>query len=303
MRPLQIFFAFAFTIASLATWPNVVPAQPAPSPTSQPADLPTAHVDHAGLLKLSWQLLVEPTAAGDSTVFEAIDRLHAMVVHHIDLVEGQPISPEHKDILVDLNLSSDQAAALLAKVKSVHMDFVTLSVTDEMSTEAQCRKALDLAKKLKVKRIVCQPTGDALPLLDRLTAEYRTGISIVNRADTGPYKDPAAILAALQGHTPLIGACADLAEFHRAGIVPLQAVQKLSGHLLDVRLSDIDAQGTAVGIGSGTLDIAAILQEIKNQKFKGGVTLGPADAARSAGPFIDSLNAFSDMVRNLASGN
>jgi sugar phosphate isomerase/epimerase len=302
MRSPQIFFAIALMMASLAIWTSVVPAQPAPSPTSQPADLPTAHVDHAGLLKLSWQLVVEPTATGDSTVFDAIDRLHAMVVHHIDLVEGQPISPENKDVIVDLNLSSDQAAALLAKVKSVHMDFVTLSVTDEMSTEAQCRKAMDLAKKLKVKRIVCQPTGDALPLLDRLTAEFHVGISIVNRADAGPYKDPAAILAALQGHSPLVGACADIAEFRRAGIVPLEAVQKLSGHLLDVRLSDVDAQGAVVGIGSGTVDAAAILKEIKGQKFKGAVTLGPANSVRSIAPFIESLNVFSDMVEKLAGG-
>jgi sugar phosphate isomerase/epimerase len=236
-RPLQICIALIGLSFILQSHPLIATAQPVPSPTFQPADLPTAHVDHAGLLKLSWQLLVEPTATGDSTVFEAIDRLHAMVVHHIDLVEGQPISPENKDSIIDLNLSSDQAAALLAKVKSVHMDFVTLSVTDEMSTESQCRKALDLAKQLKVKRIVCQPTGDALPLLDRLTAEYHIGISIVNRADAGPYKDPAAILAALQGHTPLVGACADIAEFHRAGIVPLEAVQKLSGHLCDCPMS------------------------------------------------------------------
>jgi sugar phosphate isomerase/epimerase len=226
-----------------------------------------------------------------------------MVVHHIDLVQGQPISPEHRDILLDLNLPPDQAAALLAKVKSVHMDFVTLSVTDPLSTEAQCRKALDLGRTLKVKRIVCQPTGDVLPLLDGLTAEYHVGISIVNRADAGPYKDPASILAAIEGHSAMIGACADLAEFHRAGIAPLEAVQKLSGHLLDVRLSDVDAQGATVGIGSGTMDLATILNEIKTQKFKGGVVVGPADAARSVGPFIDSLNALSDRVGKLASGD
>lgn len=300
-RSLQTSLGLISLLFIITVLSNSTGAQPAPPSASQPINLPTVHIDHDGLKKLNWQLLVEPTAAGDATIFDAIDHLHAMVVHHIDLVEGQPISPEQMDVVLDLNLPADQATALLAKVQSVHMDFVTLSVTDEMSTETQCRKALDLAKKLKVKRIVCQPTGDALPLLDHLTAEYRIGISIVNHAD-GPYKDPTAILSALQGHTPLIGACADLAEFHRAGIVPLEAVQKLAGHLLDVRLSDVDSQGAIVGIGSGTIDAAAILKEIKNQKFKGGVTLGPADAARSVGSFIESVNAFSDMVGKLASG-
>jgi sugar phosphate isomerase/epimerase len=299
MRPPKVLAGKIAFLALFAAWGAFGPVEAAP-PDATPTTLTSAHVDHAGLKKLGWQLLVRSIATGDPSAFDAIDRLHAMVIHHIDLVEGQAISPEHAGIVLNLDLPPEQAKALLDKVRSVHMDFVTFSVSDRMDTEAKCRKVLDLAQRLKVKRIVCQPPIGMLRELDRLSSEFHIGVSIVNGSAAGPYQNPAAMLAALNGRSTQISACADLAEFRRGGISPLDAVKALSGRLMDVRLPETDETSAASEVESAPNQTPAVLQELRDQKFKGAVTVGQADPTRSIPLFIQSLNALSQNVTLLA---
>src|SRR5437764_11015077 len=94
------------------------------------AAAPQTHVDHPGLVKLHWQQAAKASTFREMTTFEMIDLLHEMDFHHIELVPGQALSPEKKEVKISPEMGSDDVDALLAKLKSVKMDIVSFGVAD-----------------------------------------------------------------------------------------------------------------------------------------------------------------------------
>jgi sugar phosphate isomerase/epimerase len=86
------------------------------------------------------------------------------------------------------------------------------------------------------------------------------------------YWNPDTTLMALKGH-PNFGVCADLGHWPKSGIDPLDAVKKLSGHILVIHLKDIAAYNDPklrdVPVGTGTVKFPEIFAELKKQNFKG----------------------------------
>jgi len=221
-------------------------AWPAAGADGSAASRPAIYVDHAGLLKLGWQLACVSSTFRDRSTFDMIDLLHSLDFHHIELSTGQ--IPGWDD--------SAAADALVAKLKSHHMDIVSFGPVDLAKTEAETRKVFDLGKRLKIKTILADPPDDSLDMLDKLANEYRINVAMVNAAGRGD--DPDRLLRRLAGRTNRIGVCADPVGWRQAGLSPVDCAQKLAGHILEVRLSEFDDR-----------DGADVLGELKKQGLKG----------------------------------
>src|SRR4051812_41885428 len=104
--------------------------------SSQPS---TMNLDHAALKKLGWQFAVRTDAFGSDTLFDVIDRLHGLTVHHLELSYGQPLSQEHKDWLVSPEMKPPEIDALMAKLGQVKMDAVTYNAGALPPDEAKLR--------------------------------------------------------------------------------------------------------------------------------------------------------------------
>jgi len=251
-------------------------ARAADSPTSRPA----IHINHAGLSKLGWQLACVGSTFQDRSVPDMIDLLHSMSVHHIELSAGQ-IDPS------DLAAS----AALVAKLKTVHMDIVSFGIIDPGQTEADARTIFELGKRLKIKTILADPSDDSLEMLDKLANEYHINIAIENFTKPRHHWEPAALLKLLAGRSARVGACADIDAWRASGISPVDAAKQLAGHILEVRPGSFDAP-----------DVADVLAELKQQKFKGICAIGcpakPEDDLLDR--FAHSINAFSKIVGDLS---
>jgi sugar phosphate isomerase/epimerase len=241
---------------------------------------PAIYVDHAGLSKLGWQLACIGSTFQDRSVFDMIDLLHSMNFHHIELSAGQ-IDP------------TDVAAsdALVAKLKSVHMDIVSIGIVDPGKTESEARIVFDLGKRLKIKTIVADPADETLEMLDKLANEYRINVAIVNLAKPGNHWDPDALRGLLAGRSARVGVCADVAAWRASGISPAEAAKTLAGHILEVRLGNFDDSRPA-----------DVLGELKADKFRGICAVGCPD--KPADDLIDrftgSINAFSKIVGDLS---
>ena len=90
-----------------------------------PTTLPTIRVAHEGLRKLNWQLAVPTGTFSDRSVFETIDLLHELNIHHLELTPGQALEPGNLIIPAGQTMRTDAVAALMAKLKSFHMDIVS----------------------------------------------------------------------------------------------------------------------------------------------------------------------------------
>jgi hypothetical protein len=241
---------------------------------------PAIHVDHAGLSKLGWQLACIGSTFQDRLAFDMIDLLHSMNFHHIELSTGQ-IDP------MDVAASD----ALVAKLKSVHMDIVSIGIVNPGKTEAEARTIFDLGRRLKIKTIVADPADESLEMLDKLANEYHINVAIVNLAKPGNHWDPEALQGLLAARSVRLGVSANIAAWRASGISPADAAKTLAGHVLEVRLGNFDDS-----------DPADVLGELKADKFRGICAVGCPD--KPADDLIDrftrSINAFSKIVGDLS---
>jgi sugar phosphate isomerase/epimerase len=251
-------------------------ARGADSPTSRPA----IHINHAGLSKLGWQLACVGSTFQDRSLPDMIDLLHSINVHHIELSAGQ-IDP------------TDVAAttALLAKLKTVHMDIVSIGIIDLGQTEADARPIFELGKRLKIKIIVADPSDDSLEMLDKLANEYHINVAIKNFVIPGRHWEPAALLPLLTNRSARVGVCVDVDALRDSRVSPVDAVKQLAGHILEVRPGNFDAP-----------DTGDVLAELKQQKFKGifAIECPPKPADDLLDRFAHSINAFSKIVGDLS---
>src|SRR5207244_10059107 len=111
-------------------------------------------VDHPSLKKLGWQL-VGPTAIfQDLSIFEALDFLHALDLHHVEVSFNQPLSPEHPDWRLTPDAPDDQIQALVKKLAENKLDVLSYQAGATPNDEGLARKVFEVAKKLKAKNIV-----------------------------------------------------------------------------------------------------------------------------------------------------
>src|SRR5437763_2346562 len=121
-------------------------AQTKPAAT-QPAIAPrNLHFDHAALRKLGWQLAVPTDVFKDLTVFEALDFLHPLTVHHVEISFNQPLSPDHPEWRVGPDMSAEQIDALMGKLKGMKMDIGGYHAGATPADEPSARKVFELAK-------------------------------------------------------------------------------------------------------------------------------------------------------------
>jgi sugar phosphate isomerase/epimerase len=262
------------------------------------AAVPETKVDHKGLVKLGWSQACQSSTFHDMPLFELMETLHAMDFHHIELAPGEPMSAEHADLKVSHEMSAADVAAILAKLKASHLDVVSYGPIEVGGAdEAAVRKAFEFAKKFKAKNLVInEPPADALAGLDKLANEFGVNVAILGS------DSPETLLKALEGKSSRLGACADLAAWKRAGLSPTDCVTKLGARVIEVHLSDIDAQGKEVPLGQGSVDAAATLKQLKAQNFKGifAIHYSSGSGQELLENFAKSVNAFNKIVTEVA---
>lgn len=135
------------------------------------------------------------------------------------------------------------------------------------------KKQFDLAKQMGVEFVTAEPPLNMWDSIDSLAGVYKIKVAIHEHWEgMSHYWNPDTTLMALKDH-PNFGVCADLGHWPKSGINPLNAVQKLSGHILAVHLKDIAAYNNPklldVTVGTGIVNFPAIFQELKRQGFRG----------------------------------
>jgi sugar phosphate isomerase/epimerase len=141
------------------------------------------------------------------------------------------------------------------------------------STMKSWIKQFDIARQLGVKYVTTEPPLNMWDSIDSLAGAYGIKVAIHEHwKGFSHYWNPDTTLMALKGH-PNFGVCADLGHWPKSGIDPLDAVKKLSGHILVIHLKDIAAYNDPklrdVPVGTGTVKFPEIFAELKKQNFKG----------------------------------
>lgn len=173
------------------------------------------------------------------------------------------------------------------------------------STVQSWKKQFDIAKQLGVTFVTCEPPMNLWDEIDSLAGRYGVKVAIHEHwKGVSDYWHPDSVLLAIQGH-PNFGACADLGHWPKSGIDPVDAVKKLSGHIIGIHLKDIaafnDPSLKDVPVGTGVVDFPAVFRELKRQGFKGPIYIerDAEDLPSNLPSVIQTVKYFNDEVEKL----
>ena len=87
--------------------------------------------------------------------------------------------------------------------------------------------------------------------------------------------NPLYILGVVESRDHHLGACADLGHWCTSNLKPGECLRILDGRIISVHLKDKATFGNApvVVAGTGVVDVAACLEELKRQKFNGHISI------------------------------
>jgi sugar phosphate isomerase/epimerase len=222
--------------------------------------------------KLGWKLAVHSYTFKNFTIFDAIDKTAALGVKYMSISGGVILEGTNRITTVDL--SDQQREAIDDKLKTDGFgNFVNIGVVQLPADETNSRKVFEFAKKWGIGILVAEPETNALDTVEKLCKEYNIKVAIHDHPKGHSiYWNPEAVLAAIKGRTPLMGACADVGHWMRSGLDPLECLKKLDGHIICLHFKDLNEYGMNaqdVPWGTGIGKTRELMTELKRQKFHG----------------------------------
>lgn len=205
--------------------------------------------------QLGWRLGVEAYTFHKYTLFESIDKVAELGLPYMGGLNFQKVSADIPKNL-DPTLTDDELRQVRQKLDAAGVRMLTYYYQNIPGDEAGCRKVFEFGRKLGIETFLAEPKVADLPAIDRFCQEYNIKVGLHNHGpDASPnYWSPDVLLKACEGRSPMIGACADVGYWMRAGLDPIQEIAKLKGRLITIQMHDLDnvtAEGHDVPWGTG----------------------------------------------------
>lgn len=219
--------------------------------------------------QLGWKMAIHELTFGRFSIYEAIDKTAALGIHYMSLSGAIPLDRSNK--VASVNLSDAQIQAIKEHAAAKGIKFVNAYV-DFPANEVQCRKAFEFARKMGLDILVGEPPPDALDTVEKLCKEYNIRVAIHDHPKPSRYWNPQAVLDAIKGRGPLLGACADTGHWVRSGLDPVRCLKTLEGHVICLHFKDLNEKSVKahdVPWGTGVSQAKAMMAELKRQGFHG----------------------------------
>lgn len=221
-----------------------------------------------------WRLGVHAWSFNRFSFYESIDKVAAMGFDYIEAFPGQRLGKPGTDdkIKMDHNMSASLREEVKRKLGDSGVKLFNYGVVELPNNEAECRKIFEFAKDMGIRIIVSEPSENSLDMIYGLCEEYKIKVAIHNHPKPSHYWHPDTVSKACKGRTKWIGACADVGNWLRAGLNPIECLQKLQFKLMTVHIKDLkEAKPNTHDVvwGTGKVGIKDVLTELHRQRFKG----------------------------------
>jgi len=251
--------AAGLTLAAIAgprAWADAAPAGGAP---------------HAE--KLGWRLGCQAYTFRLFTFREAVEKTAGLGLRCVEAYPGQKLSPEQPDVVLGPEMPPAARAAVKKILADAGVSMPNFGVCPLSDNVSESRQTFEFAKEMGVETLVSEPPPAALDVVERLADEYQINVALHNHPKPSLYWDYHTVLAACEGRSRRLGACADTGHWMRSGIVPLEAIQELAGRIISFHLKDLNEIGQRsahdVPWGTGRGRLRAVLAELHRQQFRG----------------------------------
>jgi sugar phosphate isomerase/epimerase len=143
--------------------------------------------------------------------------------------------------------------------------------------EPDIRNKFEYAKRAGFPLIVCAPTAETLPKLEKYVKEYNIKIAVHNHGpEDKHFPTPESVLKAEKGMDPRCGLCMDIGHTSRTGVDIVEWIVKAGPRLLDMHVKDLAdpmVKESQVAVGDGKLPLPRIFLQLIKMKYNGSVNL------------------------------
>lgn len=231
-----------------------------------------------------WKFGVALWTFHDVNFPQALDKVDSAKLEYIEPNTFTNAGAAFKDSIIG-QLSSAGIEKLKTMIAQKGLKVESVYVVGD-TTIASWIKQFDIAKQFGAQFITTEPPLNMWNSVDSLAGIYNIKVAIHEHwPGFSHYWNPDTTLLAIKDH-PNFYACADLGHFPKSGINPLDAVKKLSGHIIGVHFKDVAAYNNTalkdVVTGTGVVDFPAIFAELKKQNFNGHIYI-ERDSIESGG--------------------
>src|SRR3954447_2952403 len=151
------------------------------------------------------------------------------------------------------------------------------NVSFQKNDETDIRSKFEYAKRAGFPLIVCAPTAETLPKLEKYVKEYNIKIAVHNHGpEDKHFPTPQSVLKAVKNLDRRCGLCMDVGHTSRTGVNIVESMVEAGPRLLDMHtkdLSDPMVKESQVPVGEGKLPIKQIFAQLIKMKYKGCVNL------------------------------
>jgi len=223
-----------------------------------------------------------------------VETLHSIEIHFVELFGGH--------FPMELGESEFHSRRRVLRHNSVRP--ISYGVVPFTKDHEKNQAIFEFAKRMDLASISADPAPDSFESLEKLVEEFKIPVAIHNHGpEDKRYRTPEMIEKAIQGRHKLIGLCVDTGHFIRADVNPLHVVKQFKDRVYGVHLKDVKSEGAKkrfTVLGEGDLDTAALLKLLKEQGFKGGLSLEYEEEPDDPVPSIKKcLDAVREAVKKL----
>lgn len=182
-----------------------------------------------------------------------------------------------KDVHLSLKSSFDERRAALKQVQDAGLVMMGAGVITIKKDPAEARNVFQYAKDAGMPTIVCSPDPESLDTIEQLAKEFDIRVAIHNH---GPgdkwWPSPLDGLRAVENRDERLGLCIDVGHTVRIGEDPVPSIHRCAKRLYDFHLKDVSVaapEGKPVVLGTGAIDLPAVLRALLEVKFSGHLGL------------------------------
>jgi L-ribulose-5-phosphate 3-epimerase len=234
---------------------------------------------------------------------EGLSKSDSAGVHYVEPNTFTKAGPEFNDSSI-LQLSPTGVEKLKTMIAGKGLKIQSIYIAGDTTLQSW-KKQFDIAKQLGVQYVTGEPPVNMWDVIDSLAGAAGIKLAIHEHwKGMSHYWNPDTVLLAIKGH-PNFGACADLGHWPKSGIEPVDAVKKLSGHILVVHLKDIaafnDPKLKDVPVGTGVVNFPAVFAELKKQNFNGYIYIerDAEDLPSNLPSVINTVKYYNEQIAKL----
>ena len=184
----------------------------------------------------------------------------------------------------------DEWESQVSEMERLGIKLNSCGINGMNTDENRLRSLFDFAKRTGITALGADPDPDAVPVIEKLCDEYGIKIAIHNHGKHHRYGFEEQLDAIFAVSTKNIGLCLDTGWALDAGLDPVKMIRKYADRLYGVHLKDFtfDANGNPeeTVLGTGVLDLPAVLDALREVGFKGYASLEYEGDASDPAPKI-----------------